>query len=368
MLIDLIAGARPNFVKLAPLVRALEECREAGVPLRYRLIHTGQHSTELMSDAFFRQLQLPAPDICLRAQGNTHATFTASVMTAYEQVLQQHRPDWTLVVGDVNSTLACALAAKKTGNVSLAHVEAGIRSHDRSMPEEINRILTDTVSDLLFAPTEAAARHLLDSGIPAERVHFTGNIMIDTLLAFKDKVLRPGIWEQHDLGSDKGYLLLTLHRPSNVDDPAVLDKILNNVAAGAGKVPVVFPVHPRTRQVLRSLPGLPGAIVPVEPLGYLEFQYLVQHARGVVTDSGGLPEETTVLGIPCLVVREHTERPETCSIGTAELVGQDGEKTIDCIKNILLGRWKKGGIPPLWDGQTGKRIARIFNELVAERN
>src|SRR6266446_7823222 len=311
-----VVGARPNFVKVAPLVEAMKRREREFTPL---LVHTGQHYDQMMSDAFLRDLDLPAPDVCLEVGSASQAAQTAAIMQKFEPVLLREKPDWVLVVGDVNSTLACALVAVKLG-VKVAHVEAGLRSGDRTMPEEINRLLTDQIADLLFTPSPDADANLLAEGIPKERIRFVGNIMIDSLYKHLERARQSKVGEQFGL-TDSRYAVLTLHRPSNVDDPEVLDRILQALERMVGRIPIIFPVHPRTRKMLTQF-GLVERIEKakglrlIEPLGYLDFLALYSNARLVLTDSGGIQEETTVLGIPCLTLRENTERPVTVKVST----------------------------------------------------
>jgi UDP-N-acetylglucosamine 2-epimerase (non-hydrolysing) len=357
--IDLIVGARPNFVKIAPIIQALE-----GHPrLRYRLVHTGQHYDARMSDQFFEQLGIPAPHINLEVGSGSQAQQTAAIMVRYEQVLLERRSDACVVVGDVNSTMACSIAAQKLG-VPVAHVEAGIRSGDWSMPEEINRMVTDAITNWFFTTTEIAGDNLRAAGVADERIFFVGNTMIDTLLANMERLRPPAFADTIGLRTNS-YLVLTLHRPSNVDDPARLVAILRTVAAGSHGRPVVFPVHPRTAGTLKAVVNLPPNISFVEPQPYLEFNWLVRHAKAVVTDSGGITEEATVMGIPCMTIRDTTERPETVTIGTNELIGTDPAALTGALQTLFEGRWKSGGIPDKWDGQAAVRIVEALGRLLA---
>jgi UDP-N-acetylglucosamine 2-epimerase (non-hydrolysing) len=341
-----VVAARPNFMKAAPVYRA---CAARG--LAQLLVHTGQHYDANMSDVFFQQLGLPEPDINLEVGSGSHAEQTAKVMVRFEQVVRENRPDWVVVYGDVNSTVAAALVCSKL-LVPVAHVEAGLRSGDRTMPEEINRILTDAIADLLFTPSEDGDENLLRAGVPAEKIKRVGNVMIDTLLRFLP-LADPSAGERYG----GRFALVTLHRPSNVDDPAVLGQILDALrrAGKRHRLPVVFPVHPRTR---RSLPpGAADGLQLIDPLGYLEFLALQRRATVVVTDSGGIQEETTFLGVPCLTVRENTERPITVTLGTNTLVGHDYARLEREIDATVAGRAKAGRVPPLWDGKAAERIA-----------
>lgn len=355
MLVDIIAGARPNFMKIAPIIEAIDKAKNDGHKIDYRLVHTGQHYDSKMSGDFFSQLGIPEPHINLEAGGGTQAEQTAAIMVRYEKVLMEQRPDLVLVVGDVTSTMACSITAKKLNNIKVAHVEAGIRSGDLTMPEEINRIVTDSLTDYFFTTTEIANNNLLHSGISADRIFFVGNTMIDTLLKNQHRFIRPGIWEQANLVNKK-YFMLTLHRPANVDDENTLKDLLEEIITNANGLPVIFPVHPRTAKNMQTIGLFAPNLYLIEPLSYLEFNYLVEHSLCVITDSGGITEETTVLGIPCITLRTTTERPETVEIGTNELIGIDPKAIKPTIKKLLNGNWKKGGIPPLWDGRTGERI------------
>ncbi|MBL7753115.1 MAG: UDP-N-acetylglucosamine 2-epimerase (non-hydrolyzing) [Chitinophagaceae bacterium] len=362
MRITLVAGARPNFMKIAPLIHAIQHRQISGSPLRYRLVHTGQHYDEKMSETFFRELDIPFPDANLECGGGTQAVQTASIMMRFEEELMQNPTDLVLVVGDVTSTMACAIVAKKL-LIQVAHVEGGIRSGDRSMPEEINRLVTDSISDLFFTTTPQAGDNLMKEGIPAANIHFVGNTMIDTLLKHKQRFKKPDWFEQQQLVAGK-YLVMTLHRPANVDHPNQLRELLFAIRTNARGFPVVFPVHPRTLKNLKEFGIDLNGFIPVEPMAYLEFNYIVQHALAVITDSGGITEETTVLGIPCMTLRNSTERPETCSIGTNTLLGTDPKAIPPALDTLFSGHWKKGAIPERWDGQTAERIVDILERLI----
>lgn len=351
--IDLIAGARPNFMKVAPILRALERHAGEGGALRFRLVHTGQHHDHAMSGAFFEQLGIPAPDIHLGATRGTPAAQTGAIMVAYEALLAQAPAALTLVVGDVTSTLACALSARKA-NIPVAHVEAGIRSGDDAMPEEINRRATDAVSTLFFTTSETAGANLRREGVPLARIHFAGNTMIDTLLAALPHLCPSAAWDALALRPGQ-YLVLTVHRPANVDAPDNLSRILQAVAANACGLPVVFPVHPRTARTLAQC-VVPQGIHLVPPQPYREFNHLIRHSKAAITDSGGVSEETTVLGIPCMTLRDTTERPETVTLGTNELLGSDPARLAQAFERLFAGAWKRGTVPPRWDGQAGARI------------
>ncbi len=358
MNITLIAGARPNFMKIAPIIKALKSAQEAGKNISYRLVHTGQHYDKKMSGDFFEQLGIPEPDINLECGGGSQAEQTAAIMIRFEKELQENKSTLVLVVGDVTSTMACAITAKKLC-VDVVHVEAGIRSGDMGMPEEINRIVTDAVCDHFFTTSEIANNQLKKNGIADNRIHFVGNTMIDTLYQNINRIRKPSFWQDYNL-TDKEYFLITLHRPSNVDDPEKLDAILSAIKEASLDLPIIFPVHPRTRQTMDKFKINDKNILMIDPQGYLEFMYLIKHAKGVITDSGGITEEATVLNIPCLTLRNSTERPETIVLGTNELIGDDLCKLKLYLKKIMDGEWKKGTIPPLWDGKTSDRIIDVL--------
>ena len=352
-----VVGARPNFMKVAPLVDAMKRREHEFTPL---VVHTGQHYDEMMSEAFFKDLELPAPDLYLSVGSGSHGAQTGAVMQRFEPVVLQERPDWVLVVGDVNSTLACALVCVKLG-VKVAHVEAGLRSRDRSMPEEINRVLTDQVSDLLFTPSQDADENLRAEGIPDERIRFVGNIMIDSLNKLLERAKNSNIREQLAV-TDSGYAVLTLHRPANVDGRESLARILGALEKIGERLPIIFPIHPRTRKAIVEL-GLEPKLKAVrglrviEPLGYLDFLRLYSGARIVLTDSGGIQEETTVLGIPCVTLRENTERPITVEMGTNTIVGSDPHSiTTAAFAALDQSPRRSHRVPPLWDGHTADRI------------
>lgn len=358
MKIDLIAGARPNFVKIAALIHANQDL---GTPLELRLIHTGQHYDEALSGSFFEQLKIPAPDINLGVGSGSQAEQTAAIMLAYEKILQENRPKLCIVVGDVTSSMACAITAKKMG-VDVAHVEAGIRSGDLSMPEEVNRILIDSIADYFFTTTSKASTHLKNSGIPAEKIFFVGNTMIDTLMRFRSHFKKPQVWDDLRLETGK-FLMLTLHRPGNVDEVKHLINTLKQILDNCRDFPVIFPVHPRTEKILRDHTFDHKNFHPVKPLSYLEFNYLIERSKAVLTDSGGITEETTVLGIPCMTLRDSTERPETITIGTNELLGTDPSAIASALEKLFTANWKKGTIPELWDGKAGNRISSILSRI-----
>ena len=365
MLIDIIAGARPNFMKIAPIINALEARKSEGGPLRYRLIHTGQHYDARMSGDFFTQLGIPQPDINLEVGSGTQAEQAAAIMVGYERILLSAPSALCLVVGDVTSTMACAIAAQKLG-VKVAHVEAGIRSGDWSMPEEINRMVTDSITNWFFTTSEYANENLRKAGIDSDRVFFVGNTMIDTLLANMDRLRKPDIFDSLALRPSE-YFVLTLHRPSNVDKGDEFESLLASIGEAARGVPIVFPVHPRTAKTLRDLGGVPSNVHLVDPQPYLEFNFLVKSAKAVITDSGGITEEATVMNVPCVTLRDSTERPETVSLGTNELVGSNMEKLNECLSRIIDGNWKKGSVPLYWDGKSGGRIAHELERLLERR-
>jgi UDP-N-acetylglucosamine 2-epimerase (non-hydrolysing) len=363
ILVDIVAGARPNFMKIAPIIRAIEARRAAGGPLEYRLVHTGQHYDEKMSGDFFRQLGIPAPHVNLEVGSGTAAEQTAGIMIGYEKLLMERKPAMCLVVGDVTSTMACAIAAQKL-YVKVAHVEAGIRSGDWTMPEEINRLVTDSITNHFFTTSEVANANLRRSGVSDEAIHFVGNTMIDTLLSNMDRLRPPGFWRE--LGLENGcYFVMTLHRPANVDSGDNFQRMLDAISSGTRGEKVVFPVHPRTAKTIREGARVPTNILLVDPQPYLEFNFLVRHAKAVITDSGGITEETTVMGVPCMTLRNSTERPETVTIGTNELLGIDPAALKPALDRLFVGAWKRGAIPPLWDGKTSERIVAVLERVLA---
>jgi UDP-N-acetylglucosamine 2-epimerase (non-hydrolysing) len=358
-----VVGARPNLMKIAPLMDAYRDVRE----IEPVLVHTGQHYDANMSELFFRQLGIPEPDLNLGVGSASHAVQTAEIMRAFEPVVLEQRPDAVLVVGDVNSTIACGLVAVKLG-VRLVHVEAGLRSFDREMPEEINRVLTDAISDLLFCTEQSGVDNLRREGIASEKIHLVGNVMIDTLLRHLERAEQSAILDSLGL-TRVGYAVLTLHRPSNVDDPAVLAKLLDVLEVIAADQPLVFPVHPRTRQKLEQF-GLAARVAArpalrlVDPIGYLDFLKLMAHSRVVLTDSGGIQEETTILGVPCLTLRENTERPITAELGTNRIVGQQSDRILAAYREVMSGRDRPRGAPPLWDGRAAGRIVGVLRKAL----
>lgn len=354
-----VVGARPNFMKIGPIVRAMKKYNN----LQNILVHTGQHYDERMSKLFFNDLQMPQPDIYLDVGSASHAVQTARIMVEFEQVLLQEKPDLVVVVGDVNSTVACSLVAVKLG-IKVAHVEAGLRSFDRNMPEEINRLLTDAISDFLFVTEQSGLDNLKREGVPDEKVHFVGHVMIDSLIHFSEKAEESAIMDELNL-DHQDYALITLHRPSNVDSKENFLNLLDAFQEIEKNIKIIFPIHPRSRKMIDSF-GLHDKISAMknlklmEPLGYLDFMKLMHHAKLLLTDSGGIQEETTYLGIPCITMRENTERPVTVDIGTNILVGSDTELIKMEAKNILDGNGKKGQIPQLWDGKAAERIVEIL--------
>ena len=393
MLVTLIAGARPNFMKIAPIIRAIKAAEAAGKDMHYRLVHTGQHYDKNMSDTFFEELGIPQPDVNLGCGGGTQAEQTAHIMVAFEQYLMANPCDLVLVVGDVTSTMACSIVAKKL-NTKVCHVEAGIRSWDLTMPEEINRMVTDSLADYMFTTTDIADRNLLRQGaVYAEewqseqvalghdrcpqRVWRVGNVMIDTLLKNMPRFRKPAVCDELGLQEGK-YVVMTMHRPANVDEETHLRALMEQIITNVHGEPIVFPIHPRTAKIFYGLWGtatdsveenraalhkvFPNLYI-VDPMGYLEFNYLVQHSRAVVTDSGGITEETTVMGVPCITLRDNTERPETCMVGTNELIGTNPAAVKPALDKLYAGEWKKGAIPELWDGHAAERIVEILANL-----
>ena len=362
-----VAGARPNFMKIAPIVAAMKQRSDEFQSI---LVHTGQHYDAAMSEAFFRDLEIPEPDIDLGVGSASHAVQTAGVIQAFEPYVINEKPDWVLVVGDVNSTVACALVCAKL-NVKVAHVEAGLRSRDRSMPEEINRLLTDQIADLLLTPSLDANENLRAEGIAEERIRFVGNVMIDSLASHRERANQSRVL--NELGMAKqSYAVLTLHRPSNVDEKVAFTRIVDALEQIAARVPIVFPAHPRTRRMIEEL-GLSERtanirnLVMFDPVGYLDFLQLLSNAKLVLTDSGGIQEETTVLGIPCITLRENTERPVTVEMGTNTIAGTDPARIVAAANRALDQPFDKSAlrIPPLWDGKTANRILDALLEASA---
>ena len=394
MHITLIAGARPNFMKIASLVHAIKAAENAGKDIHYSLVHTGQHYDKNMSDTFFEELNIPMPDANLGCGGGTQAEQTANIMVAFEKYLMENPTDLVLVVGDVTSTMACSIVAKKL-NTKVCHVEAGIRSWDLTMPEEINRMVTDSLADYMFTTSEIANKNLVMAGatlvnsplpianspLPtlqeekyafqriSQRVWYVGNVMIDTLLANRSRFRRPAVYDALGL-EEKQYVVMTMHRPANVDEEAHLKALMEQIITNVQGLPIIFPIHPRTAKIFYNLWGnednlrqlFPNLHI-VEPMGYLEFNYMVERAKAVVTDSGGITEETTVMGVPCITLRDNTERPETCTVGTNELIGTNPSAVKPALDLLFSGQWKKGAIPALWDGHTAERIVDILLSL-----
>lgn len=368
--IDLIAGARPNFMKIAPIIEAIKRLQEKTYSISYRLVHTGQHYDANMSGRFFEELGIPQPDVNLGAGGGSQAEQAATIMIGYEKLLRDSRSDLCLVVGDVTSTMACAIVARKMG-VAVAHVEGGIRSRDWSMPEEINRIVTDSISNYFFTTSESAGENLRKEGVSEAAIFFVGNTMIDTLLKNMLRLSKPALWDEIGLQAGE-YFVLTLHRPANVDEEGKLQAFLGEIVAYSGGLPIIFPVHPRTRSVIQNLLEKAHGQFQIEsdrlcmcePLSYLEFNYLVKHAKAVLTDSGGITEETTVMGVPCMTLRDNTERPETVTMGSNELIGTDPAAIAPAMEKLFRGEWKKATVPPLWDGKTAERIASHLREII----
>ena len=358
MNITIIAGARPNFMKIAPIIHAIQKAQNEGKDIHYRLVHTGQHYDQKMSETFFEELNIPQPDINLGCGGGTQAEQTAHIMVEFEKELIANPSDLVLVVGDVTSTMACSIVAKKL-NTKVAHVEAGIRSWDLTMPEEINRMVTDTLADFYFTTSEVANTNLRNLGAKPEQIHFVGNVMIDTLKANYNKFRKPEFVDHLNL-EKQHYFVLTLHRPNNVDEAEKLKALMDEIIANAHGLPIIFPIHPRTAKIFAELGISAPNLHIVEPLGYLEFNYLVRDCKAVITDSGGITEETTVMGVPCITLRNNTERPETCTIGTNELIGTDPKAIKPIMDKLFSDQWKKGGIPELWDGHAAERIVDIL--------
>ncbi len=355
-----IAGARPNFIKIAPLIKELSKVKR----FRTILIHTGQHYDSAMSDIFFKELNIKKPEISIISGPGSHSEQTGKIMTGLEKEFTELKPDLAIVVGDVNSTLSAALVTSKM-NIPLAHVEAGLRSYDRNMPEEINRIVTDRLSNYLFTPSRDAGRNLLKEGIDKNKIYFTGNIMIDTLVKFLKKSGTGTVLKKYGL-KKKGFCLITLHRPSNVDEKTVLEKIAKAIRKISGSTKVIFPVHPRTALKIKDFHlgqyFTPPGVLMTEPIGYIETIALISTAKLVITDSGGLQEETTYLKVPCLTLRENTERPVTATIGTNTIVGTNTVFLLKKFKEILAGKYRKGKLPEYWDGKTAQRITKILKK------
>ncbi len=354
MKITIVAGARPNFMKISPIIKAIEKLQTAPRPISYRLIHTGQHYNANLSETFFDELQIPKPHKNLEIKSGSQAEQTAGIMIAFEKELAENRPDFVLVVGDVTSTMACAIVTKKA-EISLIHVEAGIRSGDRTMPEEINRMVTDAITDYFFTTSEKATQNLITEGHSKENIFFVGNVMIDTLLSNLNRIEKPVFWDEFNL-KPKKYYLLTLHRPSNVDEGSSFVELLKTISEHAGEVPIIFPVHPRTQQILEKTTNDFKNLHFVEPQGYLNFIYLLKNSTAILTDSGGITEEASILNVPCITFRDSTERPETCDLGTNVLVANDKAKVSKAFQALQNSQWKEAQEIPLWDGKASERI------------
>lgn len=359
--LTLVAGARPNFVKIAPIIHAIQYANNNGCFINFRLVHTGQHYDRNMSSNFFEQLNIPEPDVNLGGGGGSQAEQTASIMVAFEKELLKNKPNLVIVVGDVTSTLACSIAAKKL-QIDVAHVEGGIRSGDLSMPEEINRIVTDSISDYFFTTSEIANHNLKIAGVSNDRIHFVGNTMIDTLLSNQERLIKPkyGIYEELE---PQKYFVMTMHRPANVDEESKLKALLEAIISSVNNMPVIFPVHPRTAKILEGLGIEYPNLHYSSPLSYLEFIYLVKNSKGVITDSGGITEETSVMNVPCITLRDNTERAETIELGTNELIGTDPANVKPAVTKLIDGNWKKYQGIPLWDGKTSQRIVNTIISL-----
>lgn len=357
MKIDLIAGARPNFMKIAPIIHAIQQ-DDKNKDVHYRLIHTGQHYEVNMSRNFFEQLEIPTHDFNLNAGGGTQAEQTAAIMIGYEKILFDETSDLCLIVGDVTSTMAYAIVAQKL-NISVAHVEAGIRSGDWTMPEEINRLVTDSISNYFFTTSELANENLRKSGASEKNIFFVGNTMIDTLLKNRQLFRKPSIWNSLNL-NEKEYIVMTLHRPANVDEENNLKLLLEEILAHSKDLHIIFPVHLRTAKILYNIDASRPRLHLIEPLRYLEFNYLVERSKAVITDSGGVTEETTVMDVPCMTLRNNTERPETITLGTNELIGIDPKNIKPKMEILFSGNWKRGIVPEKWDGRASQRIVEII--------
>ncbi|SFB41589.1 non-hydrolyzing UDP-N-acetylglucosamine 2-epimerase [Algoriphagus aquimarinus] len=359
--LTIVAGARPNFMKIAPIIHEIQKQKSAGIGIDFRLVHTGQHYDKKMSGDFFEQLNIPEANANLGGGGGTQAEQTASIMIAFEKELLENRPDLVIVVGDVTSTLACSIAAKKL-QIDVAHVEGGIRSGDLSMPEEINRMVTDSITDHFFTTSEIANANLKAAGVAEDRIHFVGNTMIDTLLANQKRLIKP-TGNVYDTLEPQKYFVMTMHRPANVDEESKLKSLIEAIVSGVENMPIIFPVHPRTAKILEGM----GIAYPnlhfSPPLSYLEFNYLVKYAKGVITDSGGITEEASVMNVPCITLRDNTERAETISLGTNELIGTNPENVAPALSKLMEGNWKQYQGIPMWDGKTSVRIINTIISL-----
>jgi len=356
MLITIVAGARPNFMKISAIIHEINNVNFSLNKLKYRLVHTGQHYDKNMSKSFFNDLMIPSPDINLNCSGGTQAEITSCVMLKFEKELMQYPSDLVLVVGDVTSTMACAITAQKL-KIKVAHVEGGIRSYDWSMPEEINRIVTDSISNYFYTTSEKANQNLIGMGINKEKIIFVGNTMIDTLLKNINRLIKPKIWQKLSL-QKKEFLVITLHRPSNVDNKTRLKELLDKIVNSSDNLKIIFPMHPRTKTIYEKLNLNYSNLHVISPLPYLEFNFLVKNSLAVITDSGGISEETTIMNIPCITLRDSTERPETVTIGTNEIIGTNAENIPMYLNKIISKTWKKGGVPKFWDGKASSRIVK----------
>lgn len=361
MLISIVAGARPNFMKIAPIIHAIQKSKAKGENIDFRLIHTGQHYDKNMSGNFFDELEIPKPNKNLESGSGSQAEQTASIMIKFEKELIENPTDLVLVVGDVTSTMACAITAQKL-HTKVAHVEAGIRSGDWTMPEEINRLVTDSITNYFFTTSEIANKNLRKNGVNSKYIYYVGNTMIDTLLKQMPHFKKPRIWDKINL--EKGnYIVVTLHRPANVDKNYQLKNLINTLVDASKNLPLVFPVHPRTAKILKTIGIEYPNLHLIEPLSYLEFNYLVQNSKAVITDSGGITEEASIMGIPCMTLRNNTERLETITLGTNELLGTDPRAIPPALKKLFSNNWKKGEQIPLWDGNTAERIVDIILKI-----
>lgn len=361
MRITIVAGARPNFMKIAPIIHAMDKFKSEGGVVSYRLVHTGQHYDKKMSGDFFEQLDIPEPHVNLESGSGTQAEQTAAIMVRFEKELIENPSDLVLVVGDVTSTMACAITAQKQ-HVKVAHVEAGIRSGDWSMPEEINRLVTDSITNYFFTTSENANDNLRKSGIEEKRIFFVGNTMIDTLLKQRPNFIKPKIWV--DLGlKEKEYIVMTLHRPANVDEEEKLKELMEEIVNNTRDLPLIFPIHPRTAKILEKMGISFPRLHMIEPLSYLEFNYLVERAKAVVTDSGGITEEASIMNVPCMTLRDNTERPETIDLGTNELLGTDPKAIQPAMEKLFEGNWKEVQEIPLWDGKCADRIVKQLTQI-----
>ncbi len=356
--ITIIAGARPNFMKIAPIIHEIEKAKQEGNDIDFRLVHTGQHYDKNMSGDFFEQLQIPEPHVNLECSGGTQAEQTANIMVAFEKDLMKNPSDLVLVVGDVTSTMACALVAQKL-HTKVAHVEGGIRSNDWTMPEEINRLVTDSITNYFFTTSDTANDYLKKSGVKDHQIFFVGNTMIDTLLKQMPNFKKPFVWNELSL-KPKEYIVMTLHRPANVDEENQLKSMIDEIMLNTKDAAIVFPVHPRTAKILEKLNIKHDRLHTIAPLSYLEFNCLVQNAKAVITDSGGITEEASIMNVPCMTLRDNTERPETITLGTNELVGTNPKNIKPYLEKLFSGTWKQNQGIPLWDGKTSNRIVKAM--------